>query len=258
LVVVADGQQTFLAQTVQIQDIDAYTLRDRGRPKRDSRVGMLPPKLAQIIVNLAGKHVVPEGGTRDPEHPTNKNPRNARLLDPFCGTGVLLQEAMLMGYDAYGTDLEPRMIDYSNHNLTWLKGHYPAIAERAADLEIGDATNFVWRAPVDLVATETYLGKPFTAPPAPDVLASTMADCNLIIKKFLRNIHPQLQPGTRLCIAVPAWQTSKNQFRHLPLIDQISDLGYNHMELEHAESADLLYYRADQVVARELLVLTRK
>jgi tRNA G10 N-methylase Trm11 len=258
LVVVADGQQTFVAQTVQIQDIDAYTLRDRGRPKRDSRVGMLPPKLAQIMVNLAGKHVVPEDATLDPEHLTNKNPRNARLLDPFCGTGVLLQEALLMGFDIYGTDLEPRMIDYSNHNLTWLKGHYPTIAERAADLEIGDATSFAWRSPIDLVACETYLGKPFTAPPAPDVLAATMADCNLIIKKFLRNIHDQLQPGTRLCVAVPAWQTSKNDFRHLPLIDQISDLGYNRMELEHVEYENLLYYRADQVVARELLVLTRK
>jgi hypothetical protein len=46
--------------------------------------------------------------------------------------------------------------------------------------------------------------------------------------------------------------------RHLPLIDQISDLGYNRVSFEHAEPEDLIYYRSDQVVARELLVIVRK
>ena len=53
LVFVRDGNQTILAQTVAEQDIDAYAARDQARPKRDARVGMLPPKLAQIIINLA-------------------------------------------------------------------------------------------------------------------------------------------------------------------------------------------------------------
>ncbi|MGH7237683.1 MAG: hypothetical protein ACREGF_04060, partial [Candidatus Saccharimonadales bacterium] len=53
LVLVKDGQQTICAQTIKIQDIKSYALRDRGRPKRDARIGMLPPKLAQIIINLA-------------------------------------------------------------------------------------------------------------------------------------------------------------------------------------------------------------
>ncbi|HET6924929.1 MAG TPA: hypothetical protein VFH39_03825, partial [Candidatus Saccharimonadales bacterium] len=63
---------------------------------------------------------------------------------------------------------------------------------------------------------------------------------------------------TRLCLAVPAWQTSANQFKHLPLIDQIRDLGYNRVSFEHVRDDQLLYYREDQIVARQLLVLTRK
>ena len=90
-------------KVIGIQDIDAYTKRDQARPARDARVGMLPPKLAQILINLCGP--LPEG---------------SRILDPFCGTGVVLQEALLMGYRAYGTDLSEKMVDYSQKNLKWL------------------------------------------------------------------------------------------------------------------------------------------
>ncbi len=37
----------------------------------------------------------------------------------------MLQEALLMGYEVYGTDLEPRMIDYSQANLGWLDKNFP-------------------------------------------------------------------------------------------------------------------------------------
>ena len=124
LVLVADGNKTHLAQTFAVQDIDAYTLRDRGRPKRDARVGMLPPKLAQIIINLAVSHRHQALGIRKSELPDNALSLAPTILDPFCGTGVLLQEALLMGYNAYGTDLEPRMIDYSKTNLEWLSTVY--------------------------------------------------------------------------------------------------------------------------------------
>ncbi len=230
---------TLIARTTAVQDIDSYTLRDRGRPKRDARVGMLPPKLAQTIINLTNP--VPE----------------AVVLDPFCGTGVVLQEALLMGCRAYGTDLEQRMVDYSEANLDWL---FTEFEPRSANFELdqGDATNHLWQQPVAVVATETYLGRPFTERPSSEMVMQTSTEVNLILKKFLKNLHGQLAPGTRLCLAVPAWQVGKDQFKHLPLIDQISDLGYNRTRFEHAHEAELLYYREDQFTARELLVLTRK
>jgi len=95
-----------VAKTIYVQDISAYTLRDRGRPRRDTRNGMLPPKLAQTMINLAR-------GACQLTRPTN-------LLDPFCGTGVILQEAGLMGLTTYGSDNNPRMIDYTQTNLDWL------------------------------------------------------------------------------------------------------------------------------------------
>jgi tRNA (guanine10-N2)-dimethyltransferase len=261
LVFIRDGQKTIVAQTVKVQDIEAYARRDRQRPKRDAKVGMLPPKLAQIILNLAAGPLPQEKLQNICDIPLGEPiPRpllNQTVLDPFCGTGVILQEALLMGYGIAGSDLEPRMIDYSRQNLAWLGVQYD-LPTQDYPLEAGDATHQQWQPPTDLVASETYLGRPFTNAPSAEVLAQTVADCNLIIKKFLQNVNNQLRPATRLCLAVPAWQTKPNQFKKLPLIDQIDDLGYNRVSFEHAGSDQLIYYRPDQVVARQLLVITRK
>lgn len=260
LVFIREGNQTYVVQTVKVQDIESYSRRDRERPKRDARVGMLPPKLAQILINIAAEELpedtlesicdIPAG------QPIPTTLIGKRLLDPFCGTGVVLQEALLMGYDTYGTDLDQRMIDYSEKNLQWLKDMIPF--EGSVTLEKGDATDHTWQPPIDIVAAETYLGRPFTSRPSNEILAQTVSECNLIIKKFLRNIHGHIHTGTRLCLAVPAWQVRSNEFKHLPLLDSLEEIGYNRISFEHAGSEELLYYREDQVVARELLVLRRK
>jgi SAM-dependent methyltransferase len=257
----ADGGKTIVAQTVKVQDIESYAKRDRGRPKRDAKVGMLPPKLAQIIINLA-VGVLPDEARRavcdiPPDEPIPPQHFDQRVLDPFCGTGVVTQEAYMMGYGVYGTDIEQRMVDYTLENLRWLTVEFNP-GGQTSHFETADATNYNWPAEFDFVASETYLGRPFTAPPAPEILARTIAECQLIIRKFLINIHERLKPGQRLCLAVPAWQTKPGQFRHLPLIDQISDLGYNRISFEHVRDEDLLYYRSGQITARQLIVITRK
>ena len=238
LIFVRNGNTTILAQTAAEQDIDAYAARDQGRPKRDARVGMLPPKLAQTIINLAHPS---DGGT---------------ILDPFCGTGVILQEATLMGLDIYGSDLEARMIDYSNENLKWLEQKTQKHINGAS--EVADATKQHWQElPYSSIACETYLGRPFSALPDPQVLQEVMQDVNLIHKRFLQNVARQTKAGFRMCIAVPAWNTPQG-FKHLKTLDVLEELGYNRIEFVHARREDLIYHREGQVVARELVVLTRK
>jgi tRNA G10 N-methylase Trm11 len=242
LLLIRHGQKTVLAQTVAVQDINAYAHRDQGRPKRDARVGMLPPKLAQTIVNL-GAGPLPLA-------------KDTVILDPFCGTGVVLQEALLMGYDAYGTDLEPRMIDYSRENLEWLTTHGTKTTDPT--LEVGDATTHQWQHPFSAVASETYLGRPLSSWPPADTLHEIIGTCNVIIEKFLKNLVVQMPAGTRACLAVPAWQAPDGRFHHLPLLDRIEEIGYNRLSFAHARTQELVYSRPGQLVARELLVITRK
>lgn len=241
LILMRDGMQTILAQTVFVQDIDAYAARDHARPKRDARVGMLPPKLAQTMINVATGPVKP-----DPKF---------TLLDPFCGTGVVLQEALLMGFSVIGTDKEPRMVEYSRINIDWLRQKYPNITGEAL-IEVADATNHKWTK-IDAIATETYLGRPFSHFPAPDVLREVVQDVNTIHRKFLANLAPQLEKGKTLCLAVPAWRKPSGELIHLPVIDHLTDMGYNYLDLKHVARSELIYYREDQTVARQLLALVK-
>lgn len=243
LLLVRNGHETILAQTMFVQDIEAYGARDQARPKRDARVGMLPPKLAQIIVNLAVGQLT-----------SDRPGRRLRLLDPFCGTGVILQEALLDNYSVIGSDIEPRMIEYSKTNIAWLLDKFPQI-EGYVVIEQADATSAQWPG-FSVVATETYLGRPLATLPSKDKLDPIIQDVNTIIKKFLVNLSTQLRPKQRLCLAVPAWRVG-NSFKHLPLIDHLTDMGYNRKALVHVKANDLIYYRENQVVARELLILEK-
>lgn len=277
-----DGK-VIVAESTGTQNITAYTKRDQNRPKRDAFVGMLPPKLAQIMINLAAqssspsassrssiiasKHLQPESeptsgldltlGTKPfASDDTGKGEhKTLRLLDPFCGTGVVLQEAALLGYQVYGTDLSEKMINYTRANLDWLaQTHH---IDTQVDLHQADARIAQWSRPIDIVACESYLGQPFSAPPSPSKLTEVRGNCNQIISEFLKNIGAQLASGTPLCVAVPAWRSSDGSFTHLPFINSLDQLGYDRHQFKNVKDSDLLYYRENQVVARELLVLAK-
>lgn len=246
LVVKSPNGRIIVAESTGAQNITALARRDQGRPKRDAFVGMLPPKLALIMINLAV-----EASSRKDEEDSDKK----RILDPFCGTGVILQEAALMNYAVYGTDLVDKMIAYTKENLQWLaESHHLDID---AALAVGDAMDTQWKMPVDAVVCESYLGQPFSAPPSPAKLDQVRKNCNHIISTFLQNIGSQLAPGTPLCVGIPAWKDINGGFTHLPLIDQLARLGYNRYAFTNIDDKELLYYREDQVVARELLVLIK-
>lgn len=252
LLTIKDGDDVIVAQTTAVQDIDAYAKRDHGRPKRDAFVGMLPPKLAQIMINLAGKHQPPLNATLNTDVPLTRS----TLLDPFCGTGVVLQEAMLMGYAVYGSDVSEKMIRYSRDNLDWLQESNLIRAEW--QLETADARTHVWRQPINLVVCETYLGEPLTSLPSAKKLGEVIQEANDIAEGFLNNIAKQLEKGSRLCLALPAWHLGNNKFEHLKTLDHLEDLGYNRLDLVHASKEDLIYHRENQVVARELTILEKK
>lgn len=222
--------------SVGVQNITAYKERDQARPARDAKVGMLPPKLAQILINLCGPL-----------------PETATILDPFCGTGVVLQEALLMGYNVYGTDKDERMVRYSEKNVEWLKKKKNL--DSKITLEQGDATSHQWQAPIDAVAAEIYLGPPMSEPPVEIKLKTVKQECGAILTEFLKNLAPQITKGAPVTLAIPAWRRNDNHFARLIPLDFIEKLGYN--VLNKSESG-LLYARENQVVAREIIVLRKK
>ena len=284
LLIKTTDRRLIIAESRGVQNITAYTRRDRHRPRRDTFVGMLPPKLAQIMLNLAlgagplahqkscpgripavssksnssgnaVRRAIDLSERLESDLATEVDRRRPLILDPFCGTGTVLQEALLAGYDVIGTDLSQKMVDCTTENLSWLQSTFTTPGHpigRVIDIHQADATTHRWPDSQHLTAVvcETYLGQPFSAPPAPQKLAEVVGNCNHIITGFLTNIRPQLAPNTPLCIAVPAWYDASGRATHLPLIKNLQKLGYH--QLNHIP---LIYRRPDQVVARELLIL---
>lgn len=234
IIVRAMNGDFLIAESSGTQNINSYAQRDRERPKRDAFVGMLPPKLAQIMINLSGAQ------------------SGSYLWDPFCGTGTVLQEATLLSINTYGSDLSDKMIDYTSENMRWMEKTFST--NTAWQVFQADATSVKLtseqKQQITHIVCETYLGQPFSAPPSPAKLKEVVGNCNHIISEFLKNIHDQIRPESTLCMAVPAWQNQHGQFTHLPLIKNLSKLGY-----QPITDKNLLYHRPDQVVAREIIVL---
>ncbi len=91
---------SYIAVTLACQDIDAYTKRDMGKA-RDMEVGMMPPKLAQMMINLASEWA--------------KN----SIYDPFCGLGTILIESANMGIPkVIGSDMSSKMVSSTEKSLS--------------------------------------------------------------------------------------------------------------------------------------------
>ncbi len=232
---IVDRGKIHVAQTLAVQDIDEYARRDREKPVRDPLVGMLPPKLAQTLINLTGAQ---SGQT---------------LLDPFCGTGTVLMEAHAMGIHAQGSDISPDMVEATRVNMAWLTDNEDFPADRVT---LADATMHQWEKPFDIVAGETFLGPALRELPEGKVLSSVIEDVDDIHRRFLQNLAPQLKSGSRIALAVPAWHKN-DRFIDLSVLDDLEKLGYNPSSFVHSGD-ELVYHRPHQVVGRRILNLVRK
>jgi tRNA G10 N-methylase Trm11 len=232
LLVVMSGAEMIIARTLGVQDIDWYAKRDYDRPARSAKVGMLPPKLAQVLVNTT---------------------RSQPVYDPFCGTGVVLQEALLVDRAAQGSDLAEEMVQATRTNLDWLQAQVQAPLAKYA-VALGDARTILLPKNCSIV-TEGYLGPNLLKPPTIRELAVMRADLLDLYTSSLASWAKQLTSGSELTITAPAWRVGST-WHYLELVDHLAQLGYTLRSFEHVRTP-LLYARADQVVGRQILLLRK-
>ncbi|MCK5416207.1 hypothetical protein KAI92_02145, partial [Candidatus Parcubacteria bacterium] len=113
LILIENKKNILIGKTLAVQAFKDLSFRDYNRPARDDKSGMLPPKLAQIMINLSQKNI-------------NQDMRlNTCLLDPFCGSGTVLTEAMLMGFNnLIGSDISEKATNDTKKNIEWIQKHY--------------------------------------------------------------------------------------------------------------------------------------
>ncbi|PSO42933.1 hypothetical protein BRC19_02670 [Candidatus Saccharibacteria bacterium QS_5_54_17] len=242
LIISIGSQETYIAQTYWVQDVDALSKRDIQRPCRDMETGMLPPKLARMMINLAG---------------------GSHLFDPFCGSGVVLGEAVLMGKEAVGSDINPEAVECARANLEWLEQVFATGS--APSLQVADARGVAIPSGVDAVVGEMDLG-PIMTRQAPRSRLNQLADeANSLLADTLGGLQPQLSHGTPLCLAAPVWPSGEGFIRPAlaavgdndGAIDEVGALGYNQIDIPGVRYRDLHYRRRGQYVGRQLMLLER-
>lgn len=230
------GEQSIgLAQTVAIQDFKAWGDRDFGRPARDAKNGMLPPKLARMMINLTGV-----------------NPDGKVVLDPFCGSGTVLMEAELMGAShLIAGDISEKATADTQENLNWISertGLTPQLTIHTAPA--ADLPDQINRQPVDLIVAEVFLGKPRTEGVDGYQVSAISKELMPMFEDSFKSLATLFHKDTRATIAFPAFKTHKGDWHRLALEPMLKNLGYT-------IEANYLYYRDNQFVARDIVVLRR-
>src|SRR4030042_2012560 len=135
--------EILVGQTLAVQPFEEFGSRDYARPSRDQLSGMLPPKLARIMVNLA------------------QLKEDAQILDPFCGSGTVLQEALLLGYqNLIGSDQSPKAISDTKNNLDWLATKFNLNTNNVQlyNVPIKFLNKKINTKSIDAIIAEPYLG----------------------------------------------------------------------------------------------------
>ena len=177
-----------LALTRAVFNPSGYEARDK-RPYLE-REKLTSIRLAKILVNLS--HVK----------------ENEKLLDPFCGVATILQEALLMGIEAIGMDVDKKTLYHANKNLTWLRNKYKFKANfLLVNKDARSASSYIEK--VDGIATEPYLGPYLRRLPELKEAKRTALGLARLYNDSLKEFHATLKPKGKVAIIIPKFKTKE-------------------------------------------------
>jgi tRNA G10 N-methylase Trm11 len=242
----------YLARTIHIQDIDAYSARDLGKA-RDMEVGMLPPKLAQMMINLA------ISGAYTPESP------QPVIYDPFCGLGTVLIEAAHMGLmQSYASDISNDMVHSTRASFATLSMSPGATCETSL-LDAKEVATLPSLSRVTHIVTEGYLGRIFGHHTIkPDLVATEKANLMNIYRAFFDGLVSKKWKGT-VVITLPCWEVSGDTVyfgEFFSLFEganwRVDPLLVPRSDVRLTKYGTLIYRRPGQTVGREVVRIVRK
>jgi len=254
LVLCVGSKGIYVGKTLAIQDYESYSRRDYGRPRRDVKSGMIPPKLAKMMINLAGKD------------------KADIFLDPFCGSGTFLQELILLGYgNVIGSDAGVVAIKDTKVNLEWLFKNYPEIKKEDYKIELFecDARSLSSKIPpqkIDAIVTEPYLGSAKRKFFEPEQIKKEISQLEDLYLSAFQEFKKVLRDNGEVVIIFPVFRY-QNQFFHLQILDKIYSLGFRSgrflsegvkgrelLQLQITKRNSVIFFRPGQLLSREILL----
>lgn len=235
----------YFGTTIWVQDINAYSKRDYSKD-RDMQIGMLPPKLSQMMINISG------GKT---------------IYDPFVWLGTILIESLYMwNKKVFGSDLNEKMVETSYNNCNEvsnklsLDAHIETQKLNAKFIHESDYFNN-W---VDAIVSEWYLWEIMTKKNISiDRIEKQRESLEKIYSAFFENLSKIKYSGT-VVISFPFWDFKGKYifftevYNTLEKYCDIQPLFPTDFEIQSTKTGSLLYKRESQLVWREIYKLKIK
>jgi tRNA G10 N-methylase Trm11 len=183
-----------LGATSFVPDVGKFQLRSNERPVVSSQIS-LSSRLARLLLNLGD---VPKGGV---------------VLDPFCGSGTILSEAIIDGARCIGVDRDRNRIEHSRQNLEWLLRTLN-ISTEPYSLKVGDSTRLetlLGGVEVDTIVTEPILLPKIDSAPSLEKAKKMVRNSSRLYSEALYAMAAVLRKGGRVVIVAPSLRTAEGK-----------------------------------------------
>ena len=250
VLVVSCGNTYIIGKTAAVQPYEAWSKRDYGRPHADPKSGMLPPKVARMAVNIALSFF-----------PITNNQLPITLLDPFCGMGTIVGEAVLRHAHVIGTDQSQEVVVRAQANLDWLAKTYELnITSRFIGASAEHISEYLDAGTVDCIVTEPFMGNTqigtLTAQNISkadfEKLKNRIRGLEKLYIGCLREWQSVLKEDGVIVIAFPEYAIGGRLFFVKKVIDMCENLGYTVVQ------GPIEYSRPQAIVRRKFYVLRKK
>ena len=201
--------ETFVAVTVAVHNPFEFQKRDIYKPNQRKIFGM-PPRLARMMVNLSA---CKQGKT---------------LLDPFCGVGTILQEALMEKAMVVGMDVNPWCVKAATENLEWLANEY-GLGDADFRVLQGDVSRLVEKMgqeAVDCIVCEPDLGPALRQVPTGPYAEKIIQKLESLYFGFVEQAYRALKPGGRLVLVTPYMKVRSGQAVTMPIGVKLESLGF--------------------------------
>jgi tRNA G10 N-methylase Trm11 len=179
--------------TVYVPETEGFKERSTERPYVTSGIS-LSSRLARLLVNISG---VAKGQV---------------LLDPFCGSGTILGEALLKGADCIGVDRNHGSVERTKDNLAWYLSQGRSEGPRPPSYSVvtGDATNLrrsLSDQTVDAIVSEPILMPRLSSPPTLERARRLIKHASIIYSDALYEMSGVLRRGGKMVLVTPSLRT---------------------------------------------------
>ena len=235
ILIIVGESKIYIGKTLAIQEFEQFSKRDYGRPERDMKSGMIPPKLARIMINLSGAK------------------SDQTLLDPFCGSGTVLQEGLFLGFkNVFGTDTSEKAVEDTKTNLEWVSRKF-RLPTDGARVELKDVRNIskIWEEMIDVIVTEPYLGPTLHQRAGVEEINKNKQTLERLYIDAFSEFKKVLKKGGAVVIIFPVFQGKRQIF--MDVLDKIKGMGFQQADLSQTPRKSIIVGNRFDFVLREVL-----